>query len=55
VHVIHEVPDYTPPTEKLEAAKAHARSYAAEQRRMKLNRGETVARTLAKLGSASHA
>jgi ferredoxin len=55
VHDIHEVPDYTPPPNKLEAAKARARSYAAEQRRMKLNRDETVARTLAKLGSATHA
>jgi formate hydrogenlyase subunit 6/NADH:ubiquinone oxidoreductase subunit I len=57
VHVIHEVADYTPPPEKLAAAKEKAKRFAANQRRMKLDRDATVERTLAKLAgrSAAHA
>jgi ferredoxin len=55
VHCIDPDP-YEVPAAKLEAAKEHARAYAAEQRRMKLGRDALVARTLAKLaGGAGHA
>ena len=55
VNCIH--PDgYTVPQDKLEAAKDHARAYAAKQRRMKLERDERVRATIARLnGSAVHA
>jgi formate hydrogenlyase subunit 6/NADH:ubiquinone oxidoreductase subunit I len=57
VHVIYEVADYTPPPQQLEAAKAKAKAFAADQRRMKLDRDAVVARTLARLAKAeaSHA
>jgi ferredoxin len=58
VHVIHEVADYTPPPEKLAAAKDKAKRYAANQRKMKLDRDAVVARTLGRLAetkAASHA
>jgi ferredoxin len=48
--------EYTVPPDKLEAAKVKARAYAANERRMKLDRDAFVTRTLAKLaGSAGHA
>ena len=47
---------YTVPEDRLEAAKTKARAYAAEQRRLKLEREALVERTLAKLaGSTAHA
>ena len=55
VNVIHAVPDYVVAPEKLEAAKAHAKTFAANQRKMKLDRDAIVARTLAKIGSGAHA
>jgi formate hydrogenlyase subunit 6/NADH:ubiquinone oxidoreductase subunit I len=56
VDCIRPVPDYVVSPEKLDAAKAKARTYAARQRRMKLDRDAVVARTLAKLaGSAAGA
>lgn len=56
VHCIDPVAEYVVPEAKLEAAKTHAKAFAAEQRRMKLDRDAVVARTLAKLaGSATHA
>jgi ferredoxin len=55
VDCIHPDP-YVVPELKLEAAKDHARAYAAKKRRQKHDRDTVVARTLAKLaGSASHA
>jgi ferredoxin len=54
VRVIYEV-DYTPPAERLAAAKDKARAHAAEQRRMKLDRDAMVARTLAKLAARNGA
>jgi formate hydrogenlyase subunit 6/NADH:ubiquinone oxidoreductase subunit I len=53
VDVIYAVPDYTPPPEKLAAAKLKAKAHAANQRRMKLDRDAVVARTLAKLSDRS--
>jgi formate hydrogenlyase subunit 6/NADH:ubiquinone oxidoreductase subunit I len=57
VNCIHPVSEYTVAPEKLEAAKVKAKAFAAKQRRIKLNRDEVVAATLAKLnaGSVSHA
>jgi formate hydrogenlyase subunit 6/NADH:ubiquinone oxidoreductase subunit I len=55
VHCIHPVEDYEVPPEKLEAAKAKARSYAANQRRIKLDRDAVVARTLARLAELQKA
>jgi formate hydrogenlyase subunit 6/NADH:ubiquinone oxidoreductase subunit I len=58
VHCIDPVPAYIVPADKLEAAKDKARGYAANQRRMKLDRDAIVQRTLAKLASgnvATHA
>lgn len=57
VDVIRPVPEYTVAPQKLAAAKAKAKSFAANQRRMKLDRDAVVARTLAKLaaGSTTHA
>jgi formate hydrogenlyase subunit 6/NADH:ubiquinone oxidoreductase subunit I len=49
VNCIDPVPAYVVPAEKLEAAKGKARTYAANQRRMKLDRDAVVERTLAKL------
>jgi electron transport complex protein RnfB len=49
VECIYPVADYTVAPVKLEAAKAKAKTYAANQRRMKLDRDAVVARTLAKL------
>jgi len=54
VHVIHEVADYTPSPEKLEAAKTKAKAFAGEQRRQKLNRDATVARALANIAGRAH-
>jgi len=47
--------DYTPPPDKLEAAKVKARAFAAKQRRMKLEREAVARRTLAKLAGSAHA
>jgi formate hydrogenlyase subunit 6/NADH:ubiquinone oxidoreductase subunit I len=48
--------EYDVPQDKLEAAKAKARSHAANERRMKRDRDAVVERTLAKLaGSVAHA
>ena len=57
VDVIHAVPDYVVPAEKLAAAQRKAKAFAAAQRRMKLERDAIVARTLLKLSArgASHA
>ncbi|HEY8173701.1 MAG TPA: 4Fe-4S binding protein [Dehalococcoidia bacterium] len=49
VNVIFPVDDYTPAPEKLSAAKDKAKRFAANQRRMKLDRDAVVARTLARL------
>jgi formate hydrogenlyase subunit 6/NADH:ubiquinone oxidoreductase subunit I len=55
VDCISEV-EYVVPEDKLAAAKDKARSFAANQRRMKQDRDALIARTLAKLeGSAAHA
>jgi formate hydrogenlyase subunit 6/NADH:ubiquinone oxidoreductase subunit I len=51
VHCIHPVPGYTVPPEKLEAAKAKAKAFAAKQRKVKLNREAVVAATIAKLNA----
>ena len=53
VDCIDPVPNYDVPADKLERAKAKARSYAANQRQMKLNRQQVVDRTLAKLAAGS--
>ena len=45
--------EYTVPEEKLDAAKAKARLFAAGQRRIKLDRDALVERTLARLGARS--
>lgn len=55
VNVIYDVPGYTPAPEKLDAARAKAKAFAANERRMKLDREAVVQRTLAKLGGAGHA
>jgi electron transport complex protein RnfB len=47
--------DYTPPPDKLEAAKAKARAFAAKRRRMKLEREAVARRTLARLAGVAHA
>jgi formate hydrogenlyase subunit 6/NADH:ubiquinone oxidoreductase subunit I len=52
VDVIYAVPDYVVPPEKLDAAKAKAKTFAAKQRKMKQDRDDVVQRTLAKIGSA---
>ena len=56
VDVIHPVA-YDVPADLLEAAKEKARAFAANQRRMKLNRQDVVEKTLARLAerSATHA
>ena len=53
VDVIYPVPEYTPPPAALEAAREHARAYAARQRKMKLDRDGVVARTLGRLAARS--
>ena len=58
VNCIHPVEDYVVPAEALEAAKVKARAFAANQRKMKLDRDAVVARTLdrlAELKAGSHA
>lgn len=55
VHVIHEVEDYTPSPENLSAAKEKAKRFAANQRKMKLDRDAVVARTLDRLAHAKAA
>lgn len=60
VKCIRPVPEYTVAPEKLAAAKANARAFAANQRKMRLDREAVVERTLARLasraaGSAGHA
>ena len=57
VNCIHPVREYSVAPEKLEAATAKARTFAANQRKMKLERDAVVARTLARLaaGSSTHA
>jgi formate hydrogenlyase subunit 6/NADH:ubiquinone oxidoreductase subunit I len=57
VDCIEPVPDYVVAPTKLAAAKEKARAFAANQRRMKLDRDAVVARTLARLhnGSGAHA
>jgi formate hydrogenlyase subunit 6/NADH:ubiquinone oxidoreductase subunit I len=57
VDVIRAVPDYVVAPDKLAAAKAKAKTFAAKQRQMKLERDAVVQRTLAKLAarSAAHA
>ncbi len=57
VDVIYAVPEYVVPAEKLIAAKGKAKSFAAGQRKIKLDRDTVVQRTLAKLasGGAAHA
>lgn len=47
--------EYEVPADKLEAAKAKAKSFAASQRKMKLDREAVVARTLAKIAEVAHA
>ena len=49
VGVIHDVPDYVVRPDKLEAAKGKARAFAANQRKMDLEREAVVRRALAKL------
>lgn len=57
VDCIYPVEDYTVAPEQLAAAKEHARTFAANGRKMKLDRDAVVARTLARLAerSATHA
>ena len=60
VDCIEPVTDYVVSPEHLEAAKTKAKAFAANQRRMKLDRDTVVARTLAKLaahgnGNGAHA
>ncbi|MDP9236218.1 MAG: 4Fe-4S binding protein [Chloroflexota bacterium] len=55
VDVIYPVPDYVVSPENLAAAKQKAKSFAAKQRQMKLDRDAVVARTLAKLAAGSAA
>ena len=57
VDCISAVEDYTVAADKLAAAKDAARGFAANQRRMKLERDATVERTLARLAerNAAHA
>jgi formate hydrogenlyase subunit 6/NADH:ubiquinone oxidoreductase subunit I len=54
VDCIHPA-EYEVPADRLEAAKAKARAFAGNQRRMKLNRQEVVDRTLARLAERSAA
>jgi formate hydrogenlyase subunit 6/NADH:ubiquinone oxidoreductase subunit I len=51
VKCIYPVPDYTVAPEKLDAAKEKARTFAADQRRLKQERDSVVERTLARLAS----
>ncbi len=53
VDCISAVEGYTVAPDKLAAAKDAARTYAAEQRRMKLDRDAVVQRTLARLAERS--
>jgi ferredoxin len=54
VDCIEPVSDYVVPAEKLAQAREKAKAFAANQRRMKLDRDNVIARTLAKL-EAVHA
>ena len=49
VDCIEAVPDYVVSPENLAAAREKAKTHAAAQRRMKLDRDAVIARTLAKL------
>src|SRR6185436_11583858 len=49
VDVIYAVTDYQVPADKLSAAKAAAKTFAAKQRKVKLARDAVVERTLARL------
>ena len=51
VDVIHAVPGYEVPAEKLSAAKVKAKAFAANQRRLKQEREAVVERTLARLAA----
>ena len=51
VDVIFAVPGYEVPPEKLSAAQAKAKGFAAKQRRLKQERDAVVERTLARLAS----
>lgn len=51
VDAIHPVEDYVVPADKLEAARAHAKGFAAKTRQTKLNREQVVQRTLARLAA----
>ena len=53
VNVIHPVPDYTVPDPLLAAAREKAKTFAAKQRRIKLDREAVVGRTLARLQETS--
>ena len=55
VDVIYAVPDYAVAPEKLDAAKGKARAFAANQRKLKMDRDALVELTLAKLASGSSA
>lgn len=55
VDCITEVPEYVVAPEKLELAKTKAKSFAASQRKMKLDRDAVIARTLAKLNGKAAA
>ena len=55
VQCIHPEPEYVVPVEALERAKETARAFAAEQRKMRLDREAAVARALARLGAQPHA
>jgi formate hydrogenlyase subunit 6/NADH:ubiquinone oxidoreductase subunit I len=55
VDVIYPVPEYVVSAADLASAKQRAKSFAANQRKMKLDRDTVVARTLAKLAARSSA
>jgi ferredoxin len=55
VNVIHAVAGYTPPADKLDAARVKAKAFAARERKAKLDRDATVERALASLASRSRA
>ena len=55
VNVIYPVPDYVVPPAELDAAKTKAKSFAANQRRLKQERDAIVERTLAKIRSVADA
>jgi formate hydrogenlyase subunit 6/NADH:ubiquinone oxidoreductase subunit I len=58
VECIYPVEDYTVAPDQLEAAKAKARAFAGNQRKLKLERDAVVQRTLARLAelkAAAHA